>query len=162
MRFTYDMWTNRVLPAWRQIMGRNGGWHEGGEYVGVGIGQAIYELPAMWRSATGEPLRQRTGIGDFGFSGLSKAAGRYGFDGATARHSTRSFPKPSARPRALTCQRTTFARGHDAEPTGWPWGPLTNTSLNDLTASANLPLARQFDGIGMIVARSGWSLARPT
>ena len=56
MRFTYDLWKNRVLPAWRQVMGSTGGWHEGGEYVGIGIGQAIYELPAMWRSATGEDL----------------------------------------------------------------------------------------------------------
>ncbi|TMH10113.1 MAG: DUF4962 domain-containing protein, partial [Betaproteobacteria bacterium] len=56
MRFTYDLWENRVLPVWRQVMGSTGGWHEGGEYVGIGIGQAIYELPAMWRSATGEDL----------------------------------------------------------------------------------------------------------
>src|SRR5208282_5737966 len=40
MRFTFDLWKNRVLPVWRQVMGRNGGWHEGGEYVGIGIGQA--------------------------------------------------------------------------------------------------------------------------
>ena len=56
MAFTYDLWKDRVLPVWRQVMGRNGGWHEGGEYVGIGIGQAIYELPAMWRRATGEDL----------------------------------------------------------------------------------------------------------
>ncbi len=56
MRFTNDLWKNRVLPAWRQVMGRNGGWHEGGEYVGIGIGQAIYQLPAMWRHATGEDI----------------------------------------------------------------------------------------------------------
>ncbi|MEK7323567.1 MAG: VanZ family protein, partial [Pseudomonadota bacterium] len=34
MAFTADYWKNRVLPVWRQIMGKNGGWHEGGEYVG--------------------------------------------------------------------------------------------------------------------------------
>ncbi len=56
MNFTADMWLNRVLPVWRQIMGKNGGWHEGGEYVGIGIGQAIYQLPAMWRNATGQDL----------------------------------------------------------------------------------------------------------
>ena len=41
------------------VGGRNGGWHEGGEYVGIGIGQAIYQLPAMWRAATGEDLFAR-------------------------------------------------------------------------------------------------------
>ena len=28
MRFSYDLWKNRVLPVWRQVMGKNGGWHE--------------------------------------------------------------------------------------------------------------------------------------
>ncbi len=56
MRFTYDLWKNRVLPVWRQVMGRHGGWHEGGEYVGIGIGQAVYRVPAMWRFATGEDM----------------------------------------------------------------------------------------------------------
>ncbi|MCP4126238.1 MAG: DUF4962 domain-containing protein, partial [Gammaproteobacteria bacterium] len=58
MRWTADYWKNRVLPVWRQVMGKNGGWHEGGEYVGIGIGQAIYQLTAMWRKATGEDLFQ--------------------------------------------------------------------------------------------------------
>lgn len=56
MNFTEDLWKHRVLPVWRQIMGRHGGWHEGGEYVGIGIGQAVYQLPALWRAATGEDL----------------------------------------------------------------------------------------------------------
>src|SRR5690606_29692413 len=56
MRFTADYWLHRVLPVWRQVMGNNGGWHEGGEYVGIGIGQAIYQLPALWRHGTGEDL----------------------------------------------------------------------------------------------------------
>lgn len=53
MAFAYDLWQRRVLPVWRQVMGRNGGWHEGGEYVGIGIGQAVYSVTAMWRNATG-------------------------------------------------------------------------------------------------------------
>src|SRR5574338_617215 len=66
MAFTYELWRNRVLPVWRQVFGRNGGWHEGGEYVGIGIGQAIYTLPAMWRAATGENLfRSEPGIRGF-------------------------------------------------------------------------------------------------
>ena len=68
MRFTYDLWKHRVLPVWRQIMGQHGGWHEGGEYLGIGIGQAVYQVPAMWRSATGEDLfRTEPGLrGDSG------------------------------------------------------------------------------------------------
>jgi hypothetical protein len=54
--FAADLWTRRVLPVWRQVMGRNGGWHEGKEYLGIGIGQVVWQLPAIWRSATGEDL----------------------------------------------------------------------------------------------------------
>ena len=53
MRFTYDLWKNRrAARHGGRSWAAHGGWHEGGEYVGIGIGQAIYELPAMWRSAT--------------------------------------------------------------------------------------------------------------
>jgi len=53
MAFTYDFWKHRILPVWRQVMGKHGGWHEGAEYVGIGIGRAVYSLPAMWRRAAG-------------------------------------------------------------------------------------------------------------
>jgi hypothetical protein len=43
------------------------------------------------------------------------------------------------------------------EPTSWPWGPLPDNSLCDPDAMARLPLARYFDGIGMLVARSDWT-----
>ena len=68
---------------------------------------------------------------------------------------------PDAIPLALEFQHAAAYSmrppAHDAEPSGWPWGPLTATSLNDPTALSRLPLVRQFDGIGMIVARSDWS-----
>ena len=161
MRFTFDLWQNRVLPVWRQIMGRNGGWHEGGEYVGVGIGQAIYALPAMWRSATGEDLfASEPGIRGF----LDFLVYRKRPDGTDFRWGDGSaFDKfvPDAIPLALEFRHAPAYSlrppEHAAEPTGWPWGPLTDTALNDPTASARLPLVRQFDGIGMIVARNDWS-----
>ena len=161
MRFAYDLLKNRVLPVWRQIMGRNGGWHEGGEYVGVGIGQAIYEVPAMWRSATGEDLfasepeirgfldflvyRRRPDDTDF----------RWG-DGSNFERSV-----PDAIALALEFRHaaayTLWHAGDDAAPSSWPWGPLGNPALADPGARAKLPLVKQFDGIGMTVARSDWS-----
>ena len=161
MRFTYDLWKNRVLPAWRQVMGSTGGWHEGGEYVGIGIGQAIYELPAMWRSATGEDLfASEPGIRGF----LDFLVYRKRPDATDFRWGDGSaFDKivPDAIPLALELLHAPAYNlrppAHDAEPSGWPWGPLTATSLNDPTALSRLPLVRQFDGIGMIVARSDWS-----
>jgi hypothetical protein len=161
MSFTHDLWKNRVLPAWRQIMGRNGGWHEGGEYVGVGICQAIYELPAMWRSATGEDLiASEPGIRGF----LDFLVYRKRPDGTDFHWGDGSaFDKivPDAIPLALELRHAPAYSlrppAHDAEPTGWPWGPLTDVTLNASSATSRLPLTRWFDGIGMIVARSDWS-----
>jgi VanZ family protein len=162
MRFTYDYWKNRVLPAWRQIMGRNGGWHEGGEYVGIGIGQTIHRVPAMWRSATGEDLFA-TEPGLRGF--LDFLVYRTRPDGTHFRWGDGSFFDrivPDLLPLALE-YRHAAAYGlrppgkGGAVPTGWPWGQFTDPALHDPEAVQRLPLTKYFDGIGMIVARSDWS-----
>lgn len=161
MRFTFDLWKNRVLPVWRQVMGRDGGWHEGGEYVGVGIGQAIYELPAMWRSATGEDLfRSEPGIRGF----LDFLVYRTRPDGTHFRWGDGAFFDkivPDATPLALEFRDAAAYNlrpaTHDATPSGWPWGPLIDLSLNDPGALASLPRTHLFDGIGVLVARSDWS-----
>jgi VanZ family protein len=160
MRFTFDLWKNRVLPAWRQIMGRNGGWHEGGEYVGVGIGQAVYELPAMWRSATGEDVfASEPGIRGF----LDFLVYRKRPDGTDFRWGDGGFydkSVPDAIPLALEFRHApayTLSPPGSVAPSGWPWGPLSDGSLNDPSSYAQMPAVRQFDGIGMIVARSDWS-----
>ena len=160
MRFTFDLWTNRVLPAWRQIMGGHGGWHEGGEYVGIGIGQAIYELPAMWRSATREDLfTSEPGIRGF----LDFLVYRKRPDGTDFRWGDGGFfdrTVPDAIPLALEFRHApaySLRPPKDAIPSSWPWGPLTDLSLDDPTSFAQLPLVQVFEGIGMLVARSDWS-----
>ena len=161
MRFTYDLWKHRVLPAWRQVMGQNGGWHEGGEYVGIGIGQAIYQLPAMWRSATGEDLF-RTEPGLRGF--LDYMVYRKQPDGTDSRWGDAGFFDkivPDLVPLALEYRHAAAYNirppAREPGPTSWPWGPLSDATLLDPRARDTLPLARHFDGIGMIVARSDWS-----
>ena len=161
MRFTSELWKNRVLPVWRQVLGRNGGWHEGGEYVGIGIGQAIYVLPAMWRSATGEDLfASEPGIRGF----LDFLLYRRRPDGTDFRWGDASaFDRivPDAIPLALEFRYAPAYNlrppANDATMSGWPWGPLTDHSLIDPASFDRLPLARLFDGIGMLVARSDWS-----
>ncbi|TVR66322.1 MAG: DUF4962 domain-containing protein [Candidatus Competibacteraceae bacterium] len=160
MRFTHDLWKNRVLPVWRQIMGEQGGWHEGGEYVGIGIGQAVYQVPALWRAATGEDLF-RTEPGLRGF--LDFLVYRTRPDGKHFRWGDAGFfnrEVPDRLPLAIEY-------GHAAAyslnppkhlvPTAWPWGPSSDDALDDSTASARLPWAKLFDGLGLTVARSDWT-----
>ncbi len=161
MAFTEDYWRNRVLPVWRQIGGRNGGWHEGQEYVGIGIGQAIYQLPAMWRSATGEDLFAREpalrGFLDFLIHRLRP-------DGSAERWGDGRFPRrdvPDAIALALEYRHaaayTLFApRERRIGPTAWPWGPLPDDTLRDPSAIAALPLTHVADGLGLVLTRTSW------
>jgi len=161
MRYSHDYWKNRVLPVWRQIMGSNGGWHEGGEYVGIGIGQAIYQVPAMWRKATGEDLfLSEPGIRGF----LDFLVYRTRPDGTQFRWGDGAFFKrkvPDRIPLAIEYRHAAAYSMNGCprrmEPTAWPWGPLPDNSLCDPDAMSRLPLARYFDGIGMMVARSDWT-----
>jgi len=160
MAFTYDLWKHRMLPVWRQVMGKNGGWHEGGEYVGIGIGQAIYQVPEMWRYATGEDLfASESGIRGF----LDFLIFRTRPDGTHFRWGDAGYFDrivPDAAALALRYRHAaayTLAGPRDPVPTSWPWGPLADSTLIDPDAITQLPLTRLFDGIGLIVARSDWS-----
>jgi VanZ family protein len=150
-----------VLPAWRQVMGQNGGWHEGGEYVGIGIGQAIYRVPAMWRAATGEDLfRSEPGIKGF----LDFLVYRMRPDGSHFRWGDGGFFHrivPDQWALALEYRDAAAyslgpGKARDYAPTSWPWGPLGDPSLIDPLAVGAKPLSKLFDGIGLVVARSDW------
>ena len=161
MRFTYDLWKHRVLPVWRQVMGQRGGWHEGGEYVGIGIGQAIYQVPAMWRAATGEDVfKSEPGIRGF----LDFAVYRKQPDGTDFRWGDAGFFDKIVPDLTALALEYRHAAAYSLRPprpqptpTSWPWGPLTDASLIDPHARARLPLSKHFDGIGLVVARSDWS-----
>lgn len=161
MAFTYDYWMNRVLPVWRQIGGRNGGWHEGNEYVGIGIGQAIYQLPAMWRSATGEDLF-RTEAALRGF--LDFLVLRQQPDGSTVKIGDGRFGRRAVDDAlALALEYRHAAaytlygrRDRKPVPTAWPWGPLTDDSLYAPEAVRAHPLTHFSDGTGWLLARSSW------
>lgn len=161
MRFTYDLWKHRVLPVWRQVMGEQGGWHEGGEYVGIGIGQAIYQVPAMWRAATGEDLfRTEPALRGFlDFAVYRKQPDGTDFRWGDAGFFNRAIPDLTALALEYRHAAAYNLRPPSAAPapTSWPWGPLTDATLLDPDAHSKLPLARRFDGIGLVVARSDWS-----
>lgn len=161
MAFTHDLWKNRVLPVWRQIMGQSGGWHEGGEYVGIGIGQAIFQLPNMWRAATGEDLFKSEprlgGFLDF-LIHRTQPDGRYLAWGDAGFFNRQAWDAVALaleyRNRAAY---TLLLPKNTGEPTSWPWGPPLDTQLLDRDAPSRLPLSKFFDGIGTLFARSDWT-----
>ncbi len=161
LAFAYDLWQHRVLPVWRQVMGKTGGWHEGGEYVGLGIGQAIWSVPAMWRSATGEDLfKSEPGIRGF----LDFLVLRRRPDGTHMRLGDGAFfdrQEPERFALALEYRHRAaysfFGCLRNFQPTAWPWGPLPDETLCDPGAIATLPLDKLFDGLGLVIARSDFS-----
>lgn len=161
MRFTHDLWKHRVLPVWRQVMGKNGGWHEGGEYVGIGIGSAIYQVPNMWRKATGEDLFQ-TEPGIRGF--LDFLVYRTRPDNTHMRLGDAGWFDRDSPDRLALALEYRHAAAYSLDnppqrptPTSWPWGPLTDNTLYDPKAIGKLPLTKYFDGTGLVIMRSGWT-----
>lgn len=157
MRVAHHLLKHDVLPVWRQVMGTSGGWHEGGEYVGIGIGQAVYRVPAMWRAATGEDLfRSETYLRGF----LDFLVYRTRPDGTHFRWGDAAvFVRPVPDQNALALEyghAAAYRRMRPYTPTSWPWGPLADPAFEDVTARERLPLSRLFDGIGLVVARSDW------
>lgn len=161
MAFTVDLWKNRILPVWRQVMGENGGWHEGADVVAKGIGQAVFQLPNMWRRATGEDLfRELPGLRGF----LDLLVYRVRPDGKQIRLGDSGALNRDAPDRLALALEYRHAAAYSLErppqkpvPTSWPWGPLSDNSLYDPQARQALPLTRHFDGIGLVVMRSDWS-----
>lgn len=160
MNFTHDLWIGRVLPVWRQIMGRNGGWHEGGEHVALGIGQAVYQVPAMWRAATGEDLfRSEPGLKGF----LDFLIHRTRPDGSQIHLGDSGVFNRDAPDRVALAIEYGHAAGYSlggcppaVEPSARPWGPLTRPELCRPDALAEQPPQRLFDGLGLLLARGDW------
>lgn len=161
MAFTHDLWSNRVFPVWRQIMGNNGGWHEMGGYLAISLGQVIYSVPAMWRSATGEDLfKKEAWLRGF----LDFLVYRNRPDGTVFRWADSAFFDREIEERVALSLEYRHSAAYSLRrprtkpvPTSWPWGPLTDDTLYDPQAVTSFPFAKYFDGIGMIIANSNWS-----
>jgi VanZ family protein len=160
LNFTRHMLDLRVKPVWQQVM-QDGGWHEGGEYVGLGIGQAVYQIPAMWRRATGadwfSELPGIRGFADF-LIYRTQPDGRQLRMGDGNHHDK---PAPDQWALALEFDHAAaYSLGGcpgPGRPSSWPWGPLTGNRLCDRDAASRLPLMRLFRGTGLLVSRTGWN-----
>ena len=159
--FTNELLMNRVVPAWKQVMGNNGGWHEGGEYVGLGIGRALFTIPDMWLHATGIDLYAEVpGIKGF----LDFQIYRQRPDNTEFRWGdAQALGRDSDARKALAVEfnhKAAFSAFWRSKPyviTAWPWGPLPLQHLVDPTSIEDMPTDAWFDGLGLFVARSNWS-----
>ena len=164
MNFTHYYWKDVILPVWRRIMGENGGWHEGMEYVGVGVGDAVYQLPNMWRAATGEDLLASEpglrGFADFIVQRKRPDDDDIHIGDGGQYHN--QIPDAAALGVALDHPAAYSLDGcpdhRRPQPLSWPWGPLPDAGLCRPDAEKQeLPLGYYADGIGLLIARSDWS-----
>jgi hypothetical protein len=110
----------------------------------------------MWRSATGEDLFRTEPAAIRNSSPTENVRMEPISAGATLASSI----VPDLVPLALEYRHAAAYNIRPPEarpqPSSWPWGPLTDATLLDPEANKSLPLAKHFDGIGLVVARSGW------
>jgi VanZ family protein len=160
LNFSHHLLTARVRPVWEQVMS-DGGWHEGREYVGLGIGQAVWQLPALWRRATGEDwFRELPGLRGF----LDFLIFRTRPDGTHMRLGDGNATRKAIPDRAALALEYRHAAGYsfhgcarEGRPTTWPWGPLADPALCQPQAHMALPPFRAFRGVGLLVSRTDWS-----
>jgi hypothetical protein len=165
IRFSKDILFNVYLPVWKQIIGEGGGWHEGIEYIQIGIGNVIVPTLLSWGFATGTDLLRENSwleqliyypiyttrpdktplrLSDLNTSSLSM------FNGM--RPLTNVYNNPYGR-WWLTKGRS--SRGNIA-PGAWPWFPPTPSDAPSKPVS-ELPLHRFFKGLGLVIMRSDWT-----
>jgi hypothetical protein len=165
IRFGKDILFNVYLPVWKQIIGEGGGWHEGIEYIQVGIGNVIVPALHSWGFATGKDLLRENSwleqliyypiyatrpdktpirISDINTSSLSK------FEGM--RSLTVAYNNPYGR------WWLTRGKGFrdDIGPGAWPWFPPDPLDAQSRPVS-KLPLHHYFKSLGLVIMRSDWT-----
>jgi hypothetical protein len=165
IRFSNNILFNVYLPVWQQIIGEGGGWHEGIEYIQVGIGNVIVPTLLSWGYATGRDLFQENPwlqqliyypiyttrpdktplrISDLNSSSLSK------FNGM--RSLTIVYNNPFGR------WWLTKGRGFrdNIAPGAWPWFPPDPLDAPNKPVS-KLPLHHYFKSLGIVIMRSDWT-----
>src|SRR6185436_12979444 len=117
---------------------------------------------AMWRAATGEDLfRGEPGIRGF----LDFLIYRVRPDNTIIRMGDAAHFSPWLSPDYLPLTiEYRHAEAYSVRPppvqpvpTAWPWGPLAPVALYSPEKIQQLPLARLFDGLGLLVSRTNWS-----
>lgn len=169
LKFAEDVLFNKYLPVWRQLIGEGGGWHEGAEYVNLGIGTMLYSALASWGAATGRDLfDENPWIENFIYYPIyatrpDKTPVRIG-DVAWGTYITfpdllgisEVYDNPYGRWAAYEFERYGKRIPTGFKPTGWPWGKPDESTV-EVKPPDDLPLSHHFKGWGVVVMRSDWS-----
>ncbi|HAZ61107.1 MAG TPA: heparinase [Gammaproteobacteria bacterium] len=158
--FAHHLLETRVRPVWEQVMA-DGGWHEGREYVGLGIGRAVFQVPALWRHATGlNWFAELPGLRGF----LDFLVYRSRPDGTLMRLGDGNRAHEVIADQAALALEYRHAAAYSlanclepGRPAAWPWGPLADPALCAPEAVQHLDRSRAFRGIGLLVSRTDWS-----
>ncbi|MDX9785216.1 MAG: heparinase II/III family protein [Desulfobacterales bacterium] len=167
IRFAKKVLLDIYLPVWKQIMGDGGGWHEGIEYLHVGVGRVVAPALHAWGYATGNDLFQQNKwleeliyypiyttrpdmtplrLGDINDASLSR------FKGMCALAAIYANP--------YGIWWLTNGKGFDEKSNWtdcvWPWYEKVSP-VPIMADVSNLPLHRHFKGIGLVTMRGGWS-----
>jgi hypothetical protein len=160
----HDILFNKYLPVWRQIM-KGGGWHEGPEYMRLGVGSTIVSSLSSWGHATDRNLfKENPWLEDLIYYAIYTMRPDYQAEklGDVAWGSGSWFPdllplsviydNPYGRWFHRKLKGGVFT-GY--EPSGWPWVEPDNPEAEALPPE-NLPLDHYFEGWGTVIMRSGW------
>lgn len=169
------LYFNDVLLACRRVMGRTGGWHEGTEYIAIGVAKVLPRILWEWRAATGVDLfRANAWVEGMLYHAIYKLRpDRTPSRTADIAHLL-LVADGAVYPLAIEyrnpyglwfARRMTFDPGGNVgterqpnglEPSLWPWGPVDRPEYAERPPDS-LPLARLFEGTGEVIMRSGWS-----
>ena len=184
LNFMMDVWFNKLLPAWKQVFGpEGGGWHESWpDYLNSpsGGGMNTYIVPSLlsWQSATGDPIFTRESwLKNYAYQTMYATRPDFILDkyGDTSRpYMTQEYSigigaglgslnglaeiynDPILRGWARVVNHE-LTNGPDGfEPSAWPFYK-PDTKNNTSLGRVALPTVRNFTGWGSVNMRTGWT-----
>lgn len=173
LKFMMDVWFNRLIPAWRQVFGPEGGqWHEGwNDYInrGNGLGSFIVTSTLSWQVASGDPILTRESwLKNFAYATIYMTRPDLlmeNYGDVTSPILTAEAPRGSLNGLAAIYNDPVLrgwahivngAPANDFEPSAWPFY-TPDVAANPVTAYSSLPKIKNMPGFGMLTARTGWT-----
>jgi hypothetical protein len=173
LKFAMDVWFNRMLPVWRQVLGPEGGvWHEHwNSYVNRPNGLTAWLVASLltWQTATGDPIFTRESwLRNFGYATIymtrpDMVMEAYGdvsdpyLNGEDFQGSLNGLAEIYDDPVLRGWSRMLNGRVDDFEPSAWPFYAPDKSTNTNVAPLSTLPKMRNMTGWGSLTARTGWT-----